>query len=125
MILGKVLLVLIVFYEMYRIVSLKDFIRTIEIMNEIKTAEKGSKEYLNLGHEMLNNKQYIFIVIAEILYLLFTVILLFTPYFIISILLIIQALIIKRIQKKNEQRKILQADSIISLLIILAGLLLI
>ena len=125
MILGKILLALIVFYEMYRILSLKDFIRTIEIMNEIKTVEKGTDEYLKLGFEMIDNKRYIFIIVAEILYLVFIVVLFFTPYLLVSILLIVQSLIIKHIQKNNKNRQVLQADSIISILIILVGLLVI
>ena len=121
---GKIILTLILFYEVYRIVNMNDFLRTIKILMEVKELEKGSPELLEIGHECLDNKNYIFIAVAEFVYSILTIFLLFTPYFWISAILIIQSFILWFGIKNKVNKNVLYIDSLITIIVIVVGFIL-
>lgn len=122
--LSVTLFALIIVYEIYRAFKMDEFKLVLNTIKSLKGKERDSPEMIKAGKLFLDNKRFITYILFEYGYILLLGILLFTQYWLISLLIIIQSLIIYLINK-NKNDYITYLDSAITIIIIVLGLILI
>lgn len=117
--LSLILLSLIVIYEGCRIAYMKDYFNLATLIKQTKGKKEGDKEFDDFKSILSSNKKYIVYIVLEYLYLLVLVILVFTQYWLVSLVLIGLSFIVYKMKQNDNNIYLNYLDSFVTIIVII------
>ena len=120
---SAVVLVSIIFYEVFRLFTFESYTKTLNQLKRFKGVKDDSERKF-IASEVVKEGFHFKYIVFEIIYTVVLFILLFTQYWLVALLIILQSLVLSTIVYKGKDRSFDSsiADSIITIVIIIIGL---
>ena len=120
--LGFILLGLIVAHEIYTLVNMKEYCKMSELMRLTKGRNRNDEIYIQARTDLTSNKKYATLISLSYIHLLSIITLLFTQYWLISLMLIALGFVVYKLKNDDDNNYINYLDGFTVIIVIVLGL---